>query len=88
MCCRPFFAALSLGFCLAAPASGAAPAVPSVAIRPATHPQIQQTVDRAIVYLQTESAELAENAEMRGLPPCADAPLGVERGRPERLLHR
>jgi Prenyltransferase and squalene oxidase repeat len=47
---------LSLGLCITRPARAQAqPAIPA-AIPPATTEQIQQTVDRAIRYLQTESA--------------------------------
>jgi Squalene-hopene cyclase C-terminal domain/Prenyltransferase and squalene oxidase repeat len=45
------FLVLSLGLCFATPARAEVPA----AIPPATTEQIQQTVDRAIGYLQTES---------------------------------
>lgn len=44
--------ALLLGLCLSLPALAAEPA----AITPATTQQIHQTIERAIVYLQTESA--------------------------------
>src|SRR5215204_268354 len=46
------FVVLWLGLCLASPARAEAP----VAIPPATTEQIQQSVERAIGYLQTESA--------------------------------
>src|SRR6478735_7726218 len=46
------FAALLLGLCLPLPALAAEPA----AITPATTQQIHQTIERAIGYLQTESA--------------------------------
>ena len=47
---------LWLGLCFATPARAEAPAAIPAAIPPATTEQIQQTVDRAIGYLQTESA--------------------------------
>ena len=51
------FILLSLGSCLATPARAEVPgAIPAV-VSPATTEQIQQTVDRAIGYLQTESAD-------------------------------
>src|SRR3954468_14145129 len=46
------FMASLLGLCLSLPALAAQ----SAAITPATTPQIHQTIERAIVYLQTESA--------------------------------
>lgn len=51
------FILLSLGSCFATPARAEVPgAIPAV-VSPATTEQIQQTVDRAIGYLQTESAD-------------------------------
>jgi hypothetical protein len=50
------FVVLSLGLGFATPAQGEVPAAIHAAIPPATTEQIQQTVDRAIGYLQTESA--------------------------------
>jgi Prenyltransferase and squalene oxidase repeat len=50
------FVALWLGLCLATPARAEVPAAIPAAISPATTGQIQQTVERAIGYLQTESA--------------------------------
>ena len=47
---------LSLGLCFATPARAQVPAAIPAAIPPATTEQVQQTVDRAIGYLQTESA--------------------------------
>ena len=50
------FVVLSLGLCYATPTRAEVPAAIADAIPPATTEQIQQTVDRAIGYLQTESA--------------------------------
>ena len=50
------FVVLSLGLCFATPARAEVPAAIPAAIPPATTEQVQQTVDRAIGYLQTESA--------------------------------
>ena len=50
------FIALTLGLCLATPARSQVPVAISTAIPAATTEQVQQTVDRAIGYLQTESA--------------------------------
>ena len=50
------FVALSLGLCLAMAARAEVPAAIPAAIPPATTERVQQTVDRAIGYLQTESA--------------------------------
>ena len=47
---------LSVGICFATPARAQVPAAIPAAIPPATTEQVQQTVDRAIGYLQTESA--------------------------------
>ena len=49
-------AVLSLGLCFATPARAQVPVAIPAAIPPATTEQVQQTVDRAIGYLQTESA--------------------------------
>ena len=50
------FVVLWLGLCYATPALAEVPAAIPAAIPPATSEQIQQTVERAIGYLQTESA--------------------------------
>jgi hypothetical protein len=50
------FVVLSLGLGFATPARAEEPAAVPVAIPPATTEQIQQTVERAIGYIQTESA--------------------------------
>ncbi len=50
------FVVLSLGLCFATPALAEAPAAVPAAIPSATVEQIHQTVERAISYLQTESA--------------------------------
>jgi hypothetical protein len=50
------FVILSLGLCFATPARTEVSAAIPAAIPPATTEQIQQTVDRAIGYLQTESS--------------------------------
>jgi hypothetical protein len=50
------FVELSLGLCLAMAARAEGPAAIPAAIPPATTERVQQTVDRAIGYLQTESA--------------------------------
>src|SRR5262249_23089182 len=47
---------LSLRLCLASAAGAEEPPVAPATIPPATTEQIHQTVDRAIKYLQTESA--------------------------------
>jgi len=47
---------VALSLCLASPARADEPAAAPAAIPPATTEQIRQTVDRAIKYLQTESA--------------------------------
>jgi hypothetical protein len=57
------------------------PAAIPAAIPAATTEQIQQTVDRAIGYIQTESAAWLKHAQMRRLPSRADAALGAERSR-------
>jgi hypothetical protein len=54
------FVVLLLGICLAAPARSDEPAANPAAIPPATTEQIQLTVDRAIKYLQAESAAWLE----------------------------
>ncbi len=50
------FIALALGLCLAMPARGQVPVAIPTALPAAATEQVQQTVDRAIGYLQTESA--------------------------------
>lgn len=53
---RSLFVVLLLGLCCGTPARAEEPAATPAAIPPATTEQIQHTVDRAIQYLQTESA--------------------------------
>jgi hypothetical protein len=62
------FVVLSLSFCSGTPARAEAPA----AIPPATTEQIHQTVDRAIGYLQTESAAWLNT---RKCAACHHAPM-------------
>jgi hypothetical protein len=62
------FAALILGLYLSLPAPAAEPA----AIAPATTQQIHQTIDRAILYLQTESAAWLKT---RKCAACHHAPM-------------
>jgi hypothetical protein len=50
------FVVLSLGLCFATPARAEVPAAIPAANPPATTAQVQQTIDRAIGYLQIESA--------------------------------
>src|SRR6266478_9922083 len=50
------FVALSLALCLVMPARAEEPAAIPAVILPATTAQIHQTVDRAVKYLQAESA--------------------------------
>ena len=50
------FIALALGLCLAMPARGQVPVAIPTALPAAATEQVQHTVDRAIGYLQTESA--------------------------------
>src|SRR3954447_4600062 len=62
------FAALLLGLCL----PNLALAIEPAAIAPSTKQQIHQTVDRAIVYLQTESAAWLKT---RKCAACHHAPM-------------
>src|SRR5258708_5818447 len=62
------FAALLLGLCLSQLALAAEPGVTT----PATKLQVQQTVDRAIGYLQTESAAWLKT---RKCAACHHAPM-------------
>ena len=66
------FVALSLGLCLAMAARAEVPAAIPAAIPPATTERVQQTVDRAIGYLQTESAAWLNT---RGCAACHHVPL-------------
>jgi hypothetical protein len=72
MACRSSFVVLSLGLCFATPARAAAPAAIPTAIPRATAEQIQHTVDRAIGYLQTESAAWLST---RKCAACHHAPM-------------
>lgn len=71
---RPLFAMLSLVLCFAAPACAAAPAAPTVAIRAASTKQVQDTVGRAIGYLQKESANWLRT---RKCAACHHAPMPI-----------
>ena len=66
------FIVLSLGVCFATPARPEVPVVIPTAIPSATTEQIQQTVDRAIGYLQTESAAWLNT---RQCAACHHAPM-------------
>ena len=66
------FVLLSLGLCFATPARGGASGAISAESPPATPEQIQQTVDRAIGYLQTESAAWLNT---RKCAACHHAPM-------------
>ncbi|MDB5391588.1 MAG: hypothetical protein JWM11_7234 [Planctomycetaceae bacterium] len=66
------FVLLWLGFCFATSAHADEPAASPAAIPIATAEQIQQTVDRAIGYLQTESAAWLKS---RGCAACHHVPM-------------
>jgi hypothetical protein len=66
------FVVLSLGIGIIAPARGEVPPAISAANPSATAEQIQQTVDRAIGYLQTESADWLNT---RKCAACHHAPM-------------
>ena len=65
-------AAVLLGLCL----SRTAPAGDSTSVPRATTPQVQQTVDRAIKYLQTESADWLQT---RKCAACHHVPMPLWR---------
>ena len=67
----------SLVFCLGLCLSQLAVADEPTAVPPATTEEIQQTVDRAIVYIQAESASWLSTRGCRRLSSRADGVLGI-----------
>ena len=64
------FAALSLSLCFAMLARGEEPGVKPATISTATTEQVQQTVDRAIKYIQTESAAWLNTRKCAAATTC------------------